>query len=166
MRMTALALFVAFAACTPQGEPPPAAAPPSALPPSAPSWSAVPPAANAQPDSPPGVAADGTSVRPPVPVLDAEPVIREQIFPGVKRCYQQGLGGDPTAGGRVVLQLHVAADGGVDQAWAEPNSGISAAVTECIAQVARRAHFAPPGGDGSKIAIPFNFVRTGVDGGA
>jgi hypothetical protein len=34
-------------------------------------------------------------------------------------------------------------------------------VAACIAGVARRAKFDPPGANGSSISVPFNFVKQG-----
>jgi hypothetical protein len=96
-----------------------------------------------------------------VPVNNAEAVIRSQIFPGAKRCYQRGLEQDPTQAGKLVLLIKVAPSGEVDSASPQSNTGLSASVASCIASVARRAKFDPPGANGSSISVPFNFVKQG-----
>jgi hypothetical protein len=96
-----------------------------------------------------------------VPVSNAEAIIRAQIFPGAKRCYQRGLEQDPTQAGKLVLLIKVAPSGEVDSASPSSNTGLSASVASCIAGVARRAKFDAPGANGSSISVPFNFVKQG-----
>jgi hypothetical protein len=96
-----------------------------------------------------------------VPVSNAEAVIRSQIHPGAKRCYQKGLESDPTQAGRIVILIKVAPSGEVDSASVASNSGLSPSVAGCIASVARRAKFDAPGANGSTISVPFNFVKQG-----
>jgi hypothetical protein len=96
-----------------------------------------------------------------VPVSNAEAIIRSQIHPGAKRCYQKGLESDPTQSGRIVIMIKVAPSGEVDSASVASNSGISPGVASCITSVARRAKFDAPGSNGSTISVPFNFVKQG-----
>jgi hypothetical protein len=96
-----------------------------------------------------------------VPVSNAEAVIRSQIHPGAKRCYQKGLESDPTQAGRLVILIKVGPSGEVESASVSSNSGLSGGVAGCIASVARRAKFDAPGANGSTISVPFNFVKQG-----
>jgi hypothetical protein len=96
-----------------------------------------------------------------VPVSNAEAVIRTQIQPGAKRCYQRGLETDPSQSGKLVILIKVAPSGEVDSVTAASNSGLSAQVASCIQSVARRAKFDAPGATGSTIQVPFNFLRQG-----
>jgi len=96
-----------------------------------------------------------------VPVSNAEAVIRSQIHPGAKRCYQRGLESDPSQAGKLVVLIKVAPNGEVDSATVASNSGLSSQVASCITSVARRAKFDPPGASGSTISVPFNFVKQG-----
>jgi hypothetical protein len=96
-----------------------------------------------------------------VPVANAEAVIRSQIHPGAKKCYQRGLESDPTQAGKLVILIKVAPSGEVDTASVQSNSGLSTQVANCIASVARRAKFDAPGPSGSQISVPFNFVKQG-----
>jgi hypothetical protein len=96
-----------------------------------------------------------------VPVSNAEAVIRSQIHPGAKRCYQQGLESDPTQSGRLVILIKVAPSGEVDSVSTQSNSGLSSGVANCIQRVAKRAKFDAPGASGSTISVPFNFVKQG-----
>jgi hypothetical protein len=95
------------------------------------------------------------------PVPNAEAVIRRQIEPGAKRCYQKGLDSDPTQSGKLVLSIRVAPSGEVDSATVSSNAGLSAGVADCIAGVARRAKFDRTGPGGATIVVPFGFVRQG-----
>jgi hypothetical protein len=95
------------------------------------------------------------------PVPDAEAVIRSQIHPGAKRCYQKGLDSDPSQSGKLVLLIRVAPSGEVDRATISSNAGLSAGVADCIAGVARRAKFDRTGPGGATIVVPFGFVRQG-----
>jgi TonB family protein len=96
-----------------------------------------------------------------VPVSNAEAIIRSQIHPGAKRCYQKGLESDPTQSGKVVIMIKVAPSGEVDSASVASNSGLTPGVAACIVSVARRAKFDAPGANGSTISVPFNFVKQG-----
>jgi len=96
-----------------------------------------------------------------VPVSNAEAVIRSQVHPGAKRCYQKGLESDPSQAGKIVIIIKVAPSGEVDSATVASNSGLSAQVASCIATVAKRAKFDAPGASGSTISVPFNFVKQG-----
>ncbi len=96
-----------------------------------------------------------------VPVSNAEAIIRSQIHPGAKRCYQKGLESDPTQSGRIVIMIKVSPSGEVDSASVASNSGLSPGVAACISAVARRAKFDAPGSNGSTISVPFNFVKQG-----
>jgi outer membrane biosynthesis protein TonB len=96
-----------------------------------------------------------------VPVSNAEAIIRSQIHPGAKRCYQKGLESDPTQSGKIVIMIKVAPSGEVDSASVASNSGLAPGVASCIISVARRAKFDAPGANGSTISVPFNFVKQG-----
>ena len=96
-----------------------------------------------------------------VTVSNAEAVIRGQIHPGAKRCYQQGLESDPTQAGKLIILIKVAPSGEVDSVTASSNSGLSSNVANCIQRVARRAKFDAPGPSGATISVPFNFVKQG-----
>ncbi len=99
-----------------------------------------------------------------VPINNAEAVIRTQIQPGAKRCYQKGLETDPSQAGRLVILIKVAPSGEVDSANVASNNGLSAQVASCITAVTRRAKFDPPGANGSTISVPFSFLKQGGGG--
>lgn len=99
-------------------------------------------------------------------ISNADEVIRGEIHHGAKRCFQRGLEADHDMAGRVVITIHVAANGDVDSAWVSSNPTMPAFVGDCIVEAAKHAHFLPPGGDGSTMTVPFNLVRRDTDGGA
>jgi hypothetical protein len=96
-----------------------------------------------------------------VPISNAEAVIRSQIAPAAKACYQRGLATDPTQQGKVVIFIKVGPSGEVETAGVSSNSGLSSTVANCIASAARRARFDAPGPSGSQLSVPFNFVKQG-----
>jgi TonB family protein len=106
-------------------------------------------------------------------VHDVRPCARElddsladrQIHPRARACYNRGLRDDATQRGRIVVRVHVAAGGEVDEAEVASNTGLSEAVARCVAVAARAAGFDPPGGVGSTINIPFNFKLADHDAG-
>jgi hypothetical protein len=92
-----------------------------------------------------------------VPIANMESVIRSQIFPAAKRCYQRGLEADPTQAGKIVLSIKVDPSGEVSSASPVSNTGLSAQVAGCIVAAAKRAQFGQsPGG---VVQVPFNFVQ-------
>jgi hypothetical protein len=98
----------------------------------------------------------GSSVS--VPVSNAEAVIRGQLFPRARACYQRYLNNDPSLAGRVVITIRVSPNGEVDSA--SPSTSLGG-VGGCIAAAARGLKFDAPGASGSTIGVPFNFVKQG-----
>jgi hypothetical protein len=98
-----------------------------------------------------------TTTLPPKMTIDIEAVIRTQIFPRARRCYQHGLDHDPNQQGKVVLSIRVDPSGEVGGASIAANTGLTAEVTGCISEAAKAAQFGKnPGG---VVQVPFNFVR-------
>jgi outer membrane biosynthesis protein TonB len=93
-----------------------------------------------------------------VPVANAESVIRSQLQPRARACYNAALAQDPTISGKLVLSIQIGADGGVTGVSA---SGMGGQIAGCISGAARRLQFASPGGGGSTISTSFNFVKQG-----
>lgn len=93
-----------------------------------------------------------------VPVSNAEAVIRSQLQPRARACYNAALAQDPTISGKLVLSIQVGADGSVTGVSA---SGMGGQIAGCISAAARRLQFASPGAGGSTIGTSFNFVKQG-----
>ena len=96
-----------------------------------------------------------------VPVSNAEAVIRSQIHPGAKRCYQKGLESDPTQAGRIVILIKVSPSGEVDSASVASNSGLSGGVAAASRPWRAEPSSTLPERNGSTISVPFNFVKQG-----
>lgn len=94
-------------------------------------------------------------------VLDAEAVIRTQIHPGARRCYQMGLGASGQQSGKLMVLLRIAPSGEVQSATVQSNTGLSPQVAACVVSVAHNARFDPPGPNGATILVPFNFLTQG-----
>ena len=95
-----------------------------------------------------------------VPISDADRVIAG-LRPRFRQCYQTGLNSDPSMSGKVVITAKVGPNGEVSDANVSSNTGLSAGVASCIANVVKRAQFNPPGGGGSTLNIPVTFVQQG-----
>jgi len=93
-----------------------------------------------------------------VPVSNAEAVLRSQLGPRARACYNAALAQDPTVAGKLILSIQIGADGGVTGVSA---SGMGGQLAGCISSAARRLQFASPGGGGSTISTSFNFVKQG-----
>ena len=97
-----------------------------------------------------------------VPIANMESVIRSQIFPAAKRCFQRGLH-EQDQEGRIVLRITVDSDGTVGGVEVVSNTGLSERVAACDVQAALRARFGcSPGG---VVQVPFNFVVNRSDAG-
>ncbi len=95
-----------------------------------------------------------------VPISDADRVVAG-MRPRFRQCYQAGLNSDPGMSGKVVVTAKVGPNGEVSDASVTSNTGLSASVASCIANVVKRAQFNPPGGSGSTVNIPVTFVQQG-----
>ena len=78
---------------------------------------------------------------------------------GFKDCFQAALNEDPTAGGRVVLRLDMAADGtGASVKVRERSGNLPEATAECLAGVVRAYPWASSGRT-EPLTIPITFRR-------
>jgi TonB family protein len=97
---------------------------------------------------------------PSVPMSDADRVVAN-LRGRFRSCYQNGLDGDPTMSGKVVIRAQVGPNGEVSSSEIASSQGLSPAVNQCIAGVVKRATFNAPGGGGSTLQIPVSFVQQG-----
>ena len=95
------------------------------------------------------------------PVANAEAVIRRELYPRARRCYQRALDIDSTQAGKVLLTLRVGASGEVASVGAESRGGLSRAVSCCVAGAAQGLRFAPPGPSGSTLSVGVDFLPGG-----
>ncbi len=75
-----------------------------------------------------------------------------------RKCYQDGLNQDPSMSGRAVLAAKVAPNGEVSSVDVVESSGLSGAVTSCMARVVKNATFTGNGGFAT-VRIPVTFVQ-------
>jgi hypothetical protein len=87
-------------------------------------------------------------------------IVRAQIAPGVKRCYQKQLKPSPSVVGRMTLVLKVARSGDVEDVNVE-GGGAFGPLTSCMMGVAKRAHFDTASEEGI-VRVPFDFDKDGV----
>jgi hypothetical protein len=99
------------------------------------------------------VACGGEAAVPSAPQPDA--IIASMRF-GFKACFQAALNEDPTAEGRVVLRLDMAADASVEVR--ERNGNLPAATAECLAEVVRAYPWASSGRT-EPLTIPITLRR-------
>ncbi len=95
-----------------------------------------------------------------VPVNNAERVIAG-LRGRFKSCYQRGLSEDPNQSGKATFSVKVAPNGEVALVTVASNAGLSATVTGCIQRALQGANFDAPGGSGSALSVPVNFVQQG-----
>lgn len=97
-------------------------------------------------------------------VLNAEAVIRTQIHPGARRCYQTGLNSNSQQSGKLMVLLRIGPSGEVQSVTIQSNTGLSQQVAGCVASVAHNAKFDPPGPSGASILVPFGFYAQAQGG--
>jgi hypothetical protein len=101
---------------------------------------------------------------PPVlsaPVANAEAVIRRELYPRARRCYQKGIDRDSTQAGKIVLFIRVAPSGDVSSVGSEVHGNLSSAVTSCVVGAAQGLHFDQPGPIGAQIRAGIDFLHGG-----
>jgi hypothetical protein len=93
----------------------------------------------------------------PIPVANLEAIIRKEVFPRARRCYQHGLESDQNQHGKIIITMKVDTSGMVTVATVAQNTGLSGEVAKCIVDATKAPNFGPnPGGT---LQVPFNFVR-------
>jgi hypothetical protein len=95
------------------------------------------------------------SVSVPSPL--AETVVRGQINPAAKSCYESAPDSKSRRPGRLVMLIKVAPAGGIDSVSVLRNIGVSPSVASCIMAAAGAAKFAAPGANGTTVHAAFTF---------
>jgi hypothetical protein len=109
---------------------------------------------------PPGHPQDGwktMSVAAPL----AQTVLRGQIYPAAKSCYESDPNAKSRQAGRLNLLIKLTPAGEVDSVSVLNNAGVSPFVANCIATAAGAAKFAAPGANGAMVHA--NFTVPGRD---
>ncbi len=105
---------------------------------------------------PVGAVQDGwaaTSVAAP----HAETVIRGQINPAARSCYENDPDSKSRQPGRLNILIKLTATGEVDSVGVANNVGLSPSVVSCITTAAGAARFAAPGPKGATVRASFAF---------
>jgi hypothetical protein len=87
----------------------------------------------------------------------AETVLRGQINPAAKSCYESDPDSKSGRPGRLVMLIKVTPTGEIDSVSVSSNVGLSPSVASCITAAAGAAKFAPPGASGATIRAAFAF---------
>jgi hypothetical protein len=91
------------------------------------------------------------------PAPHAESVIRGQINPAARACYENDPDSKSKQPGRLVIFIKLTPTGEVDSVNVASNTGLSPSVTTCITTAAGAAKFGPPGANGSTVRAAFAF---------
>jgi hypothetical protein len=94
-----------------------------------------------------------------VPVPNAERVVRSQVQPGVRDCYNEALRSDPHVYGVAKMVIRVAPDGSVVDAPTTGDETLPPTLLSCITAVGRSVRFDAPGGAGSTVGTRFDFKK-------
>ena len=86
-----------------------------------------------------------------------ESVVRGQINPAARTCYESDPGSRARRPGRLVLLLKVDAAGTVKSVSVGINAGVGPSLVSCITDAARAAKFVAPGADGATVPASFTF---------
>jgi len=92
-----------------------------------------------------------------VPAPHAETVIRGQINPAARSCYESDPDSKSRRPGRLVILIKVTPAGEIDSVSVSSNMGLSSSVASCITTAARAAKFAAPGANGATVRAAFTF---------
>jgi hypothetical protein len=87
-------------------------------------------------------------------VSDADAVV-SKLRGRFRKCYENGLDGDPNMRGKVVLEASVGSNGEVSSVAVVSNSGLSGGVAACLQSTLSRATFTANGP--SKVRVPVSF---------
>jgi hypothetical protein len=104
-----------------------------------------------------GLQPDGAASSVPGP--HAEAVIRGQINPAAKSCYENDPSSKTKQPGKLVILIKLTPTGEIDSVSVPINMGLSPSVTSCITNAARAAKFAAPGANGASVPVVFTFPR-------
>ncbi len=86
-----------------------------------------------------------------------ETVIRGQINPAARTCYENDPDSKTRAPGRLIVLIKVNPTGDVEAVTVASNVGVSPPVASCITTAARAAKFAAPGANGATVRAAFTF---------
>ena len=94
---------------------------------------------------------------PSAPAPHAEAVIRGQINPAAKSCYENDPDSKSKQPGKLILFIKLTPAGQVDSVAIASSIGLSPSVVSCITTAAGAAKFAAPGTNGATVRAAFSF---------
>jgi hypothetical protein len=89
------------------------------------------------------------------PIAEPERVVRSQLYPAARRCYQRALHDDPTQKGELVVVMRVDPSGEVSSSTIANIKGLSATVKNCVRGAANRLFFSQS--VGGEVDVTFTF---------
>jgi hypothetical protein len=98
-----------------------------------------------------------------VPAPHAEAVIRGQINPAARSCYQSDLDAKSKGPARLVILIKLTPAGEVDSVAVSSNIEVSPSLASCITTAAHAAKFAPPGANGATVRTALTFPGSDDD---
>jgi hypothetical protein len=87
----------------------------------------------------------------------AATVLRGQVNPAARSCYENDPDAKSRRPGRLILLIKLTPTGDIDSVTVANNVGVSPSVTSCITTVAGAAKFAPPGRNAATVHATFTF---------
>jgi hypothetical protein len=99
---------------------------------------------------------DGASAS--VPPRHAEAVIRGQINPAARACYENDPQSKSRPLARLVILIKLAASGDVDSVSVSGDTELTPSLTSCITTAAHAARFAAPGANGATVRAAIAFA--------
>lgn len=103
-----------------------------------------------------GIKDDGPSTI--VQAARPETVIRGQINPAARTCYENDPDSKTRTPGRLIVLIKVNPSGDVEAVTVASNVGVSPSVASCITTAARAAKFSAPGANGATVRAAFTFA--------
>jgi hypothetical protein len=102
-----------------------------------------------------GLQVDGASASVPAPHVEA--VIRGQINPAARSCYQNDPASKSKGPVKLVILIKLTAAGEIDSVSVASNIAVSPSLASCLTAAAHAAKFAPPGPNGATVRTALTF---------
>ena len=91
------------------------------------------------------------------PAAHPEAVIRGQVNPAARACYENDPASKSKPPGKLVILIALKPSGDVDSVTVANNAGVAPGVASCISAAAQATKFAPPGANAGTVRAAFAF---------
>jgi hypothetical protein len=91
--------------------------------------------------------------------VNADAVVRRDLFPRARRCYQRDLANSPDEAGKLIIAISADPNGDVSKASVLSNTALSTRVAGCVLAGAKMLLFAPGKGGTVKVAMTLNLQK-------